>query len=147
MKLTVVVDPKNKYMNRLYCGSRMIASGTDGLENVEILTKGKRAMVVLSLTKVEIVMDSEICPESYRYDEISKARGNAEALGKLGITCDMLKTSPNACDGCMKNPNRSRQTHPVPAGRDVDDQQENRNGRTTRIEVPGSKESLMAVRR
>lgn len=106
MKLTVVLNQENKYKNRLYLGNRLVASGDNGLEDVTITTKGKRMVAVVALTVFDVIVESENCPELFHYSEIRAAKGNSEALSRLGYTCELLEMSSVACDGCPKNPDR-----------------------------------------
>lgn len=106
MKLTLKIDSKNKYRNELWVGDRLAVHGNDGLENVEIVTHGKRTAAVLTLTGVNIIVKDSECPEAYRYHEIMERFGNRSKLSELGLICDMLKISPTACDGCVYRPDR-----------------------------------------
>ena len=104
MKLCLVIDPKNKYETKLYYGNRLIASGSNGLDDVHLITKGKRTIAVVSLTDFELVVESENCPELYHYGDIRANKGNQDGLKRVGYSCDLLEISATACEGCRKNP-------------------------------------------
>lgn len=106
MKLILVMDPENKYRNKLYLGNRLIVTGTQGLEDVKIETRGKKAVATLTVSIFDLIVDSERCPELFHYGDIRRSKGDRQALKALGYTCEELALSPNACDGCPKNPDR-----------------------------------------
>lgn len=108
MRPTVKIDTRNKYRSEFWFGERMICHGNDGLESVELKTVGKRVMVVLTLTGVNILVKDSECPEVSRgiYAEIEKRFGNKEELAKLNLVCEMIRMSPTACDGCKYRPER-----------------------------------------
>ncbi len=104
MKPTIKINTKNKYHNELWIGDRLVASGNNGLESVEIGTVGKRSSVILTLTGVNVIVQDTECPEAHRYDKIMDGFGDRTKLSRLGLVCDMLKISPTACDGCPYRP-------------------------------------------
>ena len=108
MRPTIKLDTKNKYRNELWIGDTLIVHGNDGLENVEIVTQGKRTAVVLTLMGVNIIVKDSECPEAYRYHEIMERFGNRAKLSELGLICDMIKVSPTACDGCRYRPEKGQ---------------------------------------
>lgn len=106
MKLTVVLNLSNKYKNRLLSLGKEVCNGNGGLEEVRLVSKGKRAAVELLLTDFDIVIEDDDCPELWRYDSIEKAFGDKDMIARLKPVpvCDLIKISPRACDGCVKNP-------------------------------------------
>ena len=104
MRPTLKIDLSNKFKNELWIGNHLISSGNRGLENVELRNLGKRTVVVLTLTNVNVIVGASSCPETHRYGKILAAFGNHSKLSKLGLVCDLLKVSPHACDGCSMVP-------------------------------------------
>lgn len=106
MRLTVILDPENKFRNRLFYGNRLILSGNNGLDEIVVKTKGKKALISLSLTDFNLIVEPNRCPESHRYALIRQNFGNRTGLDALegGLNCELLEVSALACDGCPKRP-------------------------------------------
>ena len=103
-KIFVVLDPNNRYRNQLYVNGKLVADGNNGLEEVALETKGKRSVLKLSLSDFAISITNEECPELYRYEQIRAVVGDARRIAGLNPTCEMIRMSPNACDGCKLQP-------------------------------------------
>ncbi len=108
MRFKLVLDPKNKFRNSLYVGSRLVCTGSTGLEDVALAYRGKRGVLVLTISNFDLVAGQESCPEESRYADIRRHVGDRAGLDALEpeIECDMLKISPLACDGCPLNPDK-----------------------------------------
>lgn len=56
------------------------------------------------------------CPDEADFQVMYELRGNREAQERVrqehpdSVHCPMLQTSPNACDGCPKNPMEGKRT-------------------------------------
>jgi hypothetical protein len=55
--LTLVLNTDNRYYCKLYYGKKMIAKMNDGIEDVRISYKGKRMIVSLDLTNIDLVTE------------------------------------------------------------------------------------------
>ncbi len=111
--LRIVLDPRNKYNDRLYWGDRLVASGEagNGLESVQLVTRGKRTFAVLELAPEGcevIILQASECPERWRYEDVRSRFGDRERTAALRPLCDLLLQSPTACEGCRKQPGRGQ---------------------------------------
>jgi hypothetical protein len=107
VKITAVLNPENKYRNALYLGNRMLINANSGLKDIRIqYDDNKRAVLYLTLTEFNIVIQNDKCPEAGRFNEILAAFGDKNLMKGLNPACEMLGISATACDGCPKNPNK-----------------------------------------
>lgn len=107
-KLLVVVNLKNRYRNALYFDGKLITTGNNGLEGVQVDWQGKNGLIQITLRNAMLLVESDDCPEESRYAQIHAERGNRDGLKSLNPACEMLRMSPNACDGCQKQPKTFR---------------------------------------
>lgn len=120
-KLKLVLNPKNRYRNALYFGDLRILDGNSGLEAVKVEFNGAKKMKV-DLTLVgdlQLYVVEDECPESYRYAQILRAVGDAEKVAAIHTHCEMLQSSPFACEGCPNQPFKRTTNQPIQAGRAV----------------------------
>jgi hypothetical protein len=89
MKLYAILNLSNRYHNKLYLDGRLLASGNNGLEEIQLVPKGKRTLVQITLSNADVILISEYCPKPEQ--------------------CDLRRISSNACDGC---PNRDIKLNP-----------------------------------
>jgi len=109
-QLTLVVNQRNLYQNRLFLGNQLIATGYQGVEvRLERHKDSKKQALWIKLLDYKFVMDSMECPEEARYPDIAAAFGDREKIAALHPVCEMIQISPKACDGCPANPLRSRE--------------------------------------
>ena len=106
MKITAVLDLMNRYQSRVLVDGIILAAGNRGLEDIQLVSRGKRTFVQITLSNAEVILIGEECPEKFRYHVIRQFQGN-ERLRQLNLVCDLLQVSLNACDGCAKNPDRT----------------------------------------
>lgn len=85
MKIFAILDVSNRYQNKIYADGRLLATGNNGLEELQLVTRGKRTMVQLTLSNAEIILVNERCPKIVS-----------------GATCELLRITSTACDGCPK---------------------------------------------
>lgn len=111
-RLLVVVDPKNRYLNALYWGNELIATGNSGLESVAVESNGaKRTLLRIGLASgFNVVFVQDDCQEAYRYASVCEALGDRTRIMSLNPACEMLRISPNACDGCPRRPDQLSQS-------------------------------------
>lgn len=109
-RLLVVINPTNRYLNTLYWGNEKIADGNHGLESVVVESNGaKRTLLRIGLSsEFNVVFVQDGCPEAYRYASVCDATGDRTRIMSLNPACEMLRISPNACDGCPRRPDQNK---------------------------------------
>jgi hypothetical protein len=108
MKIAAVLDVMNRYQSKVLIDGRVLASGNSGLEDIELVTRGKRTFVRLTLSNADVFLIGDSCPEQSRFHVIKQLLGDNK-LRQLNLVCDMLRVSLNACDGCPKHPEKNPQ--------------------------------------
>jgi len=106
-KLTLVVNARNAYDNKLYYGDEEIDTGQTGLRfTIDQSPANKRTAYLIRTNQVNVVFLQDDCPEEYQFDKIAAAFGDVSKIAKLSPRCEMIQISPRACDGCPRNPRR-----------------------------------------
>ena len=106
MKVTAVLDLNNRFRNKLYVGNKLLASGNNGLEELQLLQRGKRSMLQIVLSEGFAISFAQECPERQRFSLVRSAGGSRIEIDKLAPDCEMLRVSASACDGCPMCPDQ-----------------------------------------